>query len=154
MTITLARRIQHYHRVQVPSLNIPNYFRMNFDKFVDGKLRFKSCARRKRTSINMCFESYNPTVEYHEYGSQDSNNVETKVKHSSMHKAGKSRPPRKQQRRQWQQQQHSFINASENEVHLYPSRGQNLGLQILDNRRAEDTPLIVSSSSAYGSTPR
>ena len=34
---------------------------------------------------NMFFESSKPTVEYHEYGSQDSNNVETKVKPSSMH---------------------------------------------------------------------
>ena len=34
----------------------------------------------------MCFESSKSTVEYHEHGSQDSNNVETKVKPSSVHR--------------------------------------------------------------------
>ena len=34
----------------------------------------------------MYFESSKPTVEYHEYGSQDSNNVETKVKPSGTHR--------------------------------------------------------------------
>ena len=47
-----------------------------------------------------------------------------------VHKAGKYPPLRKQQRRQRQQQQQFYINASENEVHLYkernPSREQNL----------------------------
>ena len=47
--------------------------------------------------------------------------------------------------------------APEKEVHLNrernPSRGQNFGLQFLDHRRAEDTPMILSSSSTYDSTP-
>ena len=61
----------------------------------------QNCARKKRTFDNLCFESSTLTVKYHEQGSQDSNNVETKVKtfqHASgnrcLHKAGKFRPPR------------------------------------------------------------
>ena len=64
-------------------------------------------------------------------------------KHASgnrwLYKAGKSRPPRKQQRWQRQQQQQSFINASKNELHLSkerdPSRGQNLDYNCLDARK-------------------
>ena len=51
----------------------------------------------------------------------------------------------------------SFTNASENEVHWNeernPSRRQILGLKFLDDRNEEDTPLILSSSSTYGSRP-
>ena len=47
--------------------------------------------------------------------------------------------------------------ALKKEVHLFkernPSRGQNLGLQFLDDRRVEDTPLTLSSSSTNDSTP-
>ena len=47
--------------------------------------------------------------------------------------------------------------AFKKEVHLFkernPSRGQNLGLQFLDDRRVEDTPLTLSSSSTNDSTP-
>ena len=46
-----------------------------------------SSLREKEEHLDdLCYESSQPTVEYHEYGSQDSNNVETKVKPSSMHR--------------------------------------------------------------------
>ena len=62
-----------------------DYFQTNFENswmVNDGpKLR-----KKEENFDNMCFESSKPTVEYHEYGSQDSNNVETKVKLSRMHR--------------------------------------------------------------------
>ena len=46
--------------------------------------------------------------------------------------------------------------AIKKEVHLFkegnPSKGQNLGLQFLDDKRVEDTPLALSSSSTNDST--
>ena len=51
---------------------------MNFDK--PRVMDFGSSLREKEGNFeNLCCESSQPTVEYHEYGSQDSNNVETKM---------------------------------------------------------------------------
>ena len=45
-----------------------------------------SKLRKKEENFdNVCFESSKSNVEFHEYGSQNSNNVETKVKPSSVH---------------------------------------------------------------------
>ena len=50
-------------------------------------VNYGSKLRKKEENFdNMYFESSKPTVEFHEYGSQDSNIVETKVKPSSMHR--------------------------------------------------------------------
>ena len=70
-------------------------------------VNYGSSLREKEENFdNLCCESSQPTVEYHEYGLQDSNKVETKMNLD----AGKTRPPRKQQRRQRQQQQQSCVN--------------------------------------------
>ena len=56
---------------------------MDFDN--SWMVNHGSKLRKKEENFeNMYFESSKPTVEHHEYGSQDSNNVETKVKPSSM----------------------------------------------------------------------
>ena len=60
-------------------------FFMNFDN--SWMVSYGSKLRKKEENFdNRCFESSKPTVEYHESGSQDSNNVETKVRPSSMHR--------------------------------------------------------------------
>ena len=107
--LRLEERIQNYHPVQVPSLNTPDYFRMNFDN--SWMVSYGSQLRKKEENFDdVRFESSKPTVEKHEYGSQDSNNVETKGKPSGVHretvastKRENPRPPRKQQRQQQQQ---------------------------------------------------
>ena len=43
-------------------------------------------AQKEENFDNMCLESSKPTVENHEYDSQDSNNVETKIESSSVHR--------------------------------------------------------------------
>ena len=56
---------------------------MIFDK--SWMVSYDSWLRKKEENFdNVCFEFSQPTVENHEYGSQDSNNVETKVKPSSV----------------------------------------------------------------------
>ena len=110
----------------------------------------QNCAKRKRTSI----DSSKPIVEYHEYGSQESNNVEMKVKPSSVHLETVASTKRENPGLLESSSGGSGISssnplsiASEKEVHLNkernPSRGQNLGLKFLDDKRAEDTPLIL-----------
>ena len=60
---------------------------------MEGELRFTKLRKKEENFDNMYFESSKPIVEYHEYGLEDSNNVETKVKLSSMHR--KPLPPQK-----------------------------------------------------------
>ena len=94
------------------------------DRWSRNKGSYGSLLRKKEeTSIMVCLESSKPSVENHEYGSQDSNNVETKVKPSSVHRETVAFTMRvkpglleKQQRQQRQQQHH--VNASENKVKL------------------------------------
>ena len=51
---------------------------MNFD--ISWIMDYCSWLREKEENFNnLCYESSQPTVEYHAYGSQDSNNVETKM---------------------------------------------------------------------------
>ena len=58
---------------------------MNSDKSWD--MNYGSSLRKKEENFdNVCFESSKPSVEYHEQGAQDSKNVETKVKPSSVHR--------------------------------------------------------------------
>ena len=57
-----------------------------FWQFVDGELRFNKLRKKEENFDNMYFESSKHSVECHEYGSQDSNNVETKVIPSSTHR--------------------------------------------------------------------
>ena len=48
---------------------------MNFDK--SWIMNYGSSLREQEENFdNLCFESSKPTVEYHEQGSEDSNNVE------------------------------------------------------------------------------
>ena len=118
----LREWIRNHTPARVPSLNTPDYFEMNFDN--SWMVNYGSKLRKEENFDNMCFESSKPTVEYHEYGSQDSNNVETKVKPSSMHRETVAFTIRvkpglleKQQRRQRRHQQ-SHVNTSEDKVQL------------------------------------
>ena len=53
-------------------------FDMNYDK--SWIMNYGSSLREKEENLdNLYCESPQPTVEYHEYGSQDSNNVEAKM---------------------------------------------------------------------------
>ena len=57
----------------VPSWNTPDYFRMIFHS--SWMVNYGSKLRKKEKNFdNICFESSKPTVEDHEYVSQDSNN--------------------------------------------------------------------------------
>ena len=100
----------------------------------------------------MCFESSKLTVEYHEYGSQDSNNVETQVKPSCVHretvastKAGKSCPAAAAVATAAA----ILYQGKENEVHLdkerNPSRLQNLdnNFSMTCRKHSFDTHLHV-----------
>ena len=83
--IRLQEKFKNYHPVQVPSLNISE--RLIWILIIRGWRRTVQKLRKKEENFdNLCFESSKPTVEYHEYGSQDSNNFETKVKPSSMYR--------------------------------------------------------------------
>ena len=83
--IRLQEKFKNYHPVQVPSLNISE--RLIWILTIRGWWRTVQKLRKKEENFdNLCFESSKPTVEYHEYGSQDSNNFETKVKPSSMYR--------------------------------------------------------------------
>ena len=85
--------------VQVPSLSSPGYsvwilIRGGHGKFVNENHRHNSnivnCSsslRAKEDNLNdVCLESSKPAVVNHGQGSQDSNNVKTKVEPSSMHR--------------------------------------------------------------------
>ena len=69
-------------------LNTPDNFQMNFeDSWI---VNYGSKLRKKEDNFDkMYFESSKPTVEYHEYGSHDSNNVETKVQKPLSPQSGK-----------------------------------------------------------------
>ena len=82
-------------------------FYMNFDK--SWIMNYGSSLREKEENFDNIFESSKPTVEYHEKGAQDSNNVETKIESSSVHRETVASTMRvnpglleKQQRRQQQ----------------------------------------------------
>ena len=140
-TIKIVRRIQNHHSVQVPALNTPDYFAMYFDdsSMVNYGSKIAQEGRELRCYV---LRSSKPTVEKSRVRptrfEQRWNKGQT-FQHASgnrcLHKAGKSRPPRKQQLRERLQQQQSFINASENEVHWYkerhPSIGRNLGVHTI-----------------------
>ena len=74
---------------------------MNSDK--PSIINYGSSWREEEENFdNLYCESSQPIVHYHEYGSQDSNNVETKMnlqvcigKNRCLHDAGKTQPPRK-----------------------------------------------------------
>ena len=73
---------------------------MNLDK--SWLVNYGSSLSEKEENFNnLCCESSKPTVEYHEKGSQDSNNVETKMNlqacigNRCLHDADKPGPPRK-----------------------------------------------------------
>ena len=109
---------------------------MNFDN--SWMVSYGSKLRKKEESFDiMCFESSKPAVEYHELGSQDSSNVETKGKPSGMHRETVASTKRENPGLLESSSGGSGNNssnpssiASEKEVHLYkernPSRGQNL----------------------------
>ena len=83
--IRLQEDFKNYHPVQVPSLNISE--RLIWILTLRGWWITVQRLRKKEENFdNLCFESAKPTVEYHESGSQDSNNFETKVKPSSMYR--------------------------------------------------------------------
>ena len=98
---------------------------MNFDK--SWIMNYGSSLREKEENFdNMCCESSKPTVEYHEKGAQDSNNVETKIESSSVHRETVASTMRvnpglleKQQRRQ----QQSYVNTSEDKVQPQKRKG-------------------------------
>ena len=135
-----------------------------FLQFVDGELRFKNIAqegRELRQYVHRIFQAYRGKSRVRFTRFEQRLKRRWIFKHGSgnrcPHKAGRSRLPRKQRRQRQQQHQQCFIKASENEDHYFKneffSRGQNLGLPLLDDRRAEDTPLILSSSTTYDSSP-
>ena len=71
--IKLQEEFKIYHPVQVPALNTSDYFRMNFHN--SWTVKYVSKLHKKEKNFdNICFESSKPTVEDHEYVSQDSNN--------------------------------------------------------------------------------
>ena len=74
---------------------IIEYFRtscMNSD--MSWVVDYSSSLREKEENFdNLCYESSQPTVEYHEEGSQDSNNVETQMNLQAC--IGKPLPPQK-----------------------------------------------------------
>ena len=85
--------------VQVPSLTSPGYsvwilIRRGHERFVNENHRHNSnienCSsslRAKEDNLNdVCLESSKPAVVKHGQGSQDSNNVKTKLEPSSMHR--------------------------------------------------------------------
>ena len=108
------------------------------------------CCAKEENFDNLCLESSKPAVENHEYGPQDSNNVETKVKPSSVHRETVAFTMRvepgllEKQQRQQRRQQQSHVNTSENKVKLQKRKESfeqtRLGLQFLDDRRAEHIP--------------
>ena len=78
--LKVQERLQNYRPVQVPSLNTPDYFPMNFaNSWMEN---YGSKLRKKEENFdNMYFESSKPTVEHHEYGSQASNGVKLSCMH-------------------------------------------------------------------------
>ena len=98
-----------------------------------------SSLRAKEDNLNdLCLESSKPAVVNHGQGSQDSNNVKTKVEPLSMHRETVASTIQvapglfeKQQRRQRRQLQ-SYVNTSKSKVHLREERdlqgGQNFDL--------------------------
>ena len=146
--------------VQVPSLSSPGcsvwiLISRGHERFVNEIHRHNSDTVNNSSSLraqednlnDVCFESSKPAVVNHGQGSQDSNNVKTKVEPSSMHRClhdtGSPGLLEKQQRRQRRQQQ-SSVNTSENKVHLHkrkrsPKRTE-FGQQLLDATRAENIP--------------
>ena len=98
---------------------------LNFDK--SWIMNYVSSLREKEENFdNLCCESSQPTMEYHEQSSQDSNNVKTKVQPSSVHRETVASTMRvipglleKQQRRQ----QQSCVNTSKDKVQLQKRKG-------------------------------
>ena len=94
-TITKCSRVSH----------------MNFGK--SWIINYGSSLREKEEIFdNLCYESSQPTVEYHKKSSQDSNNIETKIESSRVHRETVASTMRvspclleKQQRQQRRQQQ-------------------------------------------------
>ena len=85
--------------VHVPSLSSPGYsvwilisrghvrFVNEIHRHNSDTVNFSSSLRTKEEHLkNVCFESSKPAVVNHGQGSQDSNNVKTKVEPSSMHR--------------------------------------------------------------------
>ena len=133
--------------VQVPSLSPPGYFvwisiSRGHERFVNEIHRHNSdivnCSSSLRTKEenlnNVCSEFSKPAVLNHEQGSQDSNNVKTKVEPSSVETVASTirvapASSKRHQRRQRRQQQ-SYVNTSKSKVHLReerdPQGGHNL----------------------------
>ena len=90
---------------------------MNVDK--SWIMNYGSSLREKEENFDNIFESAKPTVEYHEKGAHDSNNVETKIESSNVHRETVASTMRvnpglleKQQRRQ----QQSCVTTPEDKV--------------------------------------
>ena len=148
--------------VQVPSLSSPGcsvwiLISRGHERFVNEIHRhnsdivnYSSSLRTKEDNLNdVCSR---PAVVNHGQGSQDSNNVKTKVEPSSMHRetvashdTGSPGLLKKQQRRE----QH--VNTSENKVHLHkerdPRRGHNLDYNSWMPEMRKGIPLKLTSPS-------
>ena len=117
-------------------------------------VNYGSRLRKKEDNFdNMCFESSKPTVEYHEHGSQDSNNVETKVKPSSVHRETVASTKRHDPGL-LESSSGGSGNRSSNPLSKHPRmksiyiekeilREDRIWLQFLDDRCAEDTLIIM-----------
>ena len=135
--------------VHVPSLSSPGYSvwiltSRGHERFVNDIHRHNSDIvnngsswRAKEYNLNdVCLESSKPAVVNHGQGSQDSNNVKTKVEPSSMHRetvasSRKGSPGLLEKQQRWQRrQQQSYVSTSKSKVHLREERdhqgGQNL----------------------------
>ena len=143
----LREWIQNHPPAQVPSSN--NSERLKW-VLTNRELWIivHDCAKKKNVD-NLCYESSQPTVEYHAYGSQDSNKRWNEDESSSVHRETVAFTMRvtpglleKQQRRQRQQQQQSCVNTSEDKVQLHGKKSvfqrTEFGLWFLDDIRGED----------------
>ena len=119
---------------------------MNFDN--SWMVKYGSKLRKKEENFdNRCCESSQPTVKYLEYCSQDSNNVETKVKPSSVLRENVASTKRENpglESSGSSNRRSNPLSTHPRMMSIYqkrkPSRGQNLGLQFLDDRRALNSP--------------
>ena len=134
---------------------------MNSDK--SWIVNYVSSLRKKEENFDdVCFGSSKPTVEYHGSGSQDSNNVETKVKLSSVLRETDASTMRVTPASS--KSSSGGSGGRSNPTSIHPRTKSNyinkrsfekteFGPQFLDAKRAENIPLKLSSSSMSGWTP-
>ena len=167
LNIEIASIIVPGTAVQVPSLSSPGYYvciliSRGHERFVNeihsynnDIVNCSSSLRGKEDNLDdVCFESSKPAAVNHGQGSQDSNNVKTKVEPTNMHRETVASTIRvkpgllkKRQRRGaailrqyiWKQSPLTWIKRS-------PRRTE-LGLQFLDARNARGIQLRLASQS-------